>query len=93
MAKYYRTASELPADCLYELKDRMFYGLDGKDALIDLFQCASEIPDEVVFQRYKGKEFSPEDFWDDGGSWDDFSIDLTAYSVTSVDGWLSVFAN
>lgn len=98
MSKYYRTAAELPEDCLYDLKDRMFYGLDGKDPLFDLFECAAEIPDETVFKRYKGREFSPDDFWEDGGGWDDFTAEYTAFSdmtapLDAINNWLTIFAN
>ena len=100
MSKFYRTADELPADCLYDLKDRIFYGLDGKDPLIDIFECAAEIPDEIVFRRYRGKTFSPDDFWDDGGDWGDSGSLFTFSSFTDMEApldamnnWLTVFAN
>lgn len=62
----YRSVNELPEECLDILKQAMYYG-DDDHAPIDEYMFPWEIPDELVFERYEGISFVPEDFFSGAG--------------------------
>ena len=60
------TVHELSHDQLTELKQRMIddeiYEKEGRDASYGELAKAESIPDEKVFEKYEGVEFSNDDF-------------------------------
>ena len=61
------TVHELTIDQLTELKERMIddeiYEKEGRGASYDELAEAESIPDEKVFEKYEGTEFSSDDFF------------------------------
>ena len=64
------TVRELSRDQLTELKERMIddeiYEKEGRGASYDELAEAESIPDEKVFEKYEGTEFSSDDFYTAG---------------------------
>ena len=64
------TVSELSRDQLTELKQRMIddeiYEKEGRGASYSELENAESIPDEKVFEKYEGVEFSNDDFYTAG---------------------------
>ena len=60
------TVHELTIDQLTELKERMsddeIYEKEGRGASYDELAEAESVPDEKVFEKYEGVEFSNDDF-------------------------------
>ena len=60
------TVYELSRDQLTELKQRMIddeiYEKEGRGASYSELENAESIPDEKVFEKYEGAEFSNDDF-------------------------------
>ena len=59
----YRNVTELPKDCLEYLKFSTYYD----DETIQDCAYFWEIPDEVIFEKYNGICFVPEDFYAGAG--------------------------
>ena len=64
------TVHELNRDQLTELKERMIddeiYEKEGRGASYSELVNAKSIPDEKVFEKYEGVEFSNDDFYTAG---------------------------
>ena len=64
------TVHELTNDQLTELKERMIddeiYEKEGRGASYSELENAESIPDEKVFEKYEGVEFSNDDFYTAG---------------------------
>ena len=64
------TVHELNRDQLTELKERMIddeiYEKEGRGASYSELENAGSIPDEKVFEKYEGVEFSNDDFYTAG---------------------------
>ena len=64
------TVHELSRDQLTELKERMIddeiYEKEGRGASYDELANAESVPDEKVFEKYEGVEFSNDDFYTTG---------------------------
>ena len=64
------TVHELNRDQLTELKERMsddeIYENEGRDASYGELAEAESFPDEKVFEKYEGVEFSNDDFYTAG---------------------------
>ena len=64
------TVHELNSDQLTELKQRMvddeIYEKEGRGASYGELAEAGSVPDEKVFERYEGVEFSDDDFYTAG---------------------------
>ena len=60
------TVHELNCDQLTELKERMIddeiYEKEGRGASYSELTNAESVPDEKVFEKYEGVEFSNDDF-------------------------------
>lgn len=60
------TVHELTSDQLMELKQRMvddeIYEKEGRGASYSELANAESVPDEKVFEKYEGVEFSNDDF-------------------------------
>lgn len=60
------TVHELTSDQLMELKQRMvddeIYEKEGRGASYSELANADSVPDEKVFEKYEGVEFSNDDF-------------------------------
>lgn len=61
------TVRELKRDQITELKQRMVYDeiyeAEGRDASYGELAEAETVPDEKVFEKYEGTEFSSDDFF------------------------------
>lgn len=64
------TVRQLNSDQLTELKQRMIddeiYEKEGRGASYSELAEAESIPDEKVFEKYEGTEFSNDDFYTAG---------------------------
>ena len=64
------TDHEISRDQLTELKQRMIddeiYEKEGRGASYSELENAESIPDEKVFEKYEGVEFSNDDFYTAG---------------------------
>ena len=64
------TVHELSRDQLTELKERMIddeiYEKEDRGASYDELAEAESVPDEKVFEKYEGVEFSNDDFYTAG---------------------------
>lgn len=60
----YRTVYDLNEEELNELRETYYYQLfECDEDVLEDYDCASDIPNEVIYNHYDGICFVEDDFW------------------------------
>ena len=60
----YRTVYDLNEEELNELRETYYYQLlDSDEDVLENYDWAADIPNEVIYNHYDGISFTEDDFW------------------------------